>query len=203
MTIIGSVRTVRSVVVGVSVTGPADGGERPVRFDERWIVDTQLAFTTRLAAQVHELAGEVVEIGAHQGRLTVFLANTIYPATLHVVDNWSGVTLPAEVRARDNHAVFEGNVREATRGNVKVWKMGWRDWAVRWDKPVRFAHIDAEHSAAEVADCIGALLPLVVPFGVLAGDDYHMAGVKEGVGKALGRVSWGDSLWWWANLNRE
>jgi len=73
------------------------------------------------------------------------------------------------------------NVREGTSGNVVVYNMGWREFAVDFRLPIRFLHIDATHTADEVSDNIAAILPLAVPGAIFAGDDLHWPEVAEGV----------------------
>jgi hypothetical protein len=168
-----------------------------VRLDEIWIDPAQLRRTADLAASTAHLPGEAVEIGTWQGNSAVVLANAIAPAILHVVDHWKGcLTIPPEQVARDNYGIFLANMAEATAGNFRVWKMGWRDWVKQWDLPIRFLHLDAEHTVEEVSDNIAALLPFAVPGAVFAGDDYDWLTVREGVHQQFAEVQTAGPLWW-------
>jgi hypothetical protein len=178
-----------------------------MRFDEQWISADQLRALTALAAGTNHLPGDVIEVGVWQGWSAIPLANAVWPSVLHAVDNWHGSDDPQAVAdglglspefaaARDNHGIFLGNIAEGTRGNVRVWKMGWRDFAAQWDGPVRFLHIDAEHTAAEVAGTIAALLPYAVPGAIFAGDDYLYPAVAEGVHRHFPGVRTAGALWW-------
>jgi hypothetical protein len=170
-------------------------------FHERWITDSQLLATAGLAASTDDLVGEVIEIGVWQGLSAITIANAVYPATLHAVDHWRGdegdvIGTPPELLSRDNYGIFLANVAEGTKGNVKVWKMGWREFAAQWDQPIRFLHLDASHGAGEVAGNIEALLPWAVPGAIFCGDDYGRGGVTEGVHRHFEAVDSREALWW-------
>lgn len=186
-------------------------------YDERWISDDQLIKTAELAASTNNLSGEVIEIGVHQGLSAIRIANVIHPGVLHAVDHWdwqqvldaddrydpgdhagslARIQLSQETVSRDNYQVFQENVAEETLGNVKTWKMGWREFAAQWTLPVRFLHIDALHTADEVADNIKAFLPYAVEGAVFCGDDYTHPPVAEGVKWCFDATSDG-SLWWY------
>jgi hypothetical protein len=178
-----------------------------VRFDERWISDEQLALTAELAAQTAGLPGEVIEIGTWQGLSAIPIANAVHPAVLHVVDHWLGdepealATVggisPEFAAARDNYGIFLANVAEGTAGNVKVHKMGWREFAADWAEPVRFLHLDASHSRKELSDSIAALLPFAVPGAVFAGDDWnHPPDTQAAVREHFTDVNARFNMWW-------
>ncbi len=161
--------------------------------------DCQTAELAALAASTSHLHGEVVEIGTWEGWSAIPIAHAIMPASLHVVDHWQGdgAAIPPELVARDNYGTFMANVAEAGV-NVVVHKMGWREWASAWDKPIRFLHLDGDHKTGEVADNIEFVLPFMVPGGILAGDDWDWPTVEAGILRHLPRpqnIMW-DKLWW-------
>jgi hypothetical protein len=186
-----------------------------MRFDERMIREDQVTAVARLAAETNSLPGDAIEVGVWQGRSAIPIANAVYPGILHAVDNWlgseddpeavaAGVTLvqasgvTPEQLARDNHGIFLQNLEEGTRGNVRVHGMNWREFAAQWEGPVRFLHIDATHTATEVADNIAAFLPYAVPGAVFAGDDYSddFPGVIEGVHRHFPHARRGPGVLW-------
>jgi Methyltransferase domain len=179
-----------------------------VRFDEIWTLDAQLVLLGALAQSTTLLDGSVIEIGTWQGRSAIPIANAIAPAVLHVVDHWlgdepeavaAGRGIRPELVERDNYGIFLDNIAEATAGNVRVWKMGWREFAAQWTEPIRFLHLDATHTADEVSENIAALLPLFVPGGIFAGDDYDWPGVQEGVYRQFTREQVNvqfNKMWW-------
>jgi Methyltransferase domain len=171
-----------------------------VRFDEEWMSQGQLDVLGALAQSTSYLDGAVIEIGTWQGRSAVPIANAVRPDLLHVVDHWEGDQhIAPELSARDNFGIFLANMEEGTEGNFRVWKMGWREFARRWDKPIRFLHLDAAHTTEEVADNIAALLPHAVPGAIFAGDDWNWptvaAGVRQHFGSEHIAVKF-DKLWW-------
>jgi len=170
-------------------------------FTEEWFgPESQEALAT-LARSTEGLDGDVVEVGCWEGRSTVALANAVYPATVHAVDTWQGS--PDEVSAdlaaeRDVYATFVENVAELTKGNVIAHRMGWREFFDGRTDPIRFLHIDAEHTFREVYDNIAAALPLMVPGGVMCGDDVHHPPVTRAVVRHFPLAQASASLWWWA-----
>lgn len=186
-------------------------------FHERWIADEQLRATAALAASTNGLPGEVIEIGVHQGLSAIPIANAVYPEMLYAVDHWdwqkvldgderydpadhagslAKIQLDPETFSRDNYGIFLDNLREGTKGNVRIWKMDWREFAKQWTRPIRFLHLDAGHTTAEVSDNISALLPLAVPGAVFCGDDIGHPLVAEGVWRHFREVRVGPfSLW--------
>jgi hypothetical protein len=173
-----------------------------MRFDEFWIGPAQLALTAALARSTTDLPGEVVEIGTWQGLSAIPIAHAVAPATLHVVDHWLGDGAaavgidPAKVE-RDNYGIFLANLQDARAGNVEVHKMDWREFAKEWDRPVRFLHLDATHSADEVSDNIAALLPFAADGTVFCGDDYGFPEVREGIDRQFTDVSSSEGKLWW------
>jgi hypothetical protein len=174
-----------------------------VRFDEAWYSEAQAAEIAALAASTSSLPGECVEIGAWQGRSTTGITRAIAPATLHVVDHWQGdestrAASPGS-EARDNYGIFMENMAEATAGNFMVWRVDWHDFVKVWEYPVRFLHLDADHSVEAVSDCLRAMLPFAVPGAIFAGDDWPWPSVRAGVLEVFpeSSVRQGvDALWW-------
>jgi hypothetical protein len=168
-----------------------------VRFDETWIHPGQLAVTAALAASTAGLSGEVVEIGTWQGWSAIPIANAVAPSVLHVVDHWLGDEhIAPELTARDNYSIFLDNMAEGTAGNYQVWKMDWREFAGQWDKPVRFLHLDAAHTADEVSDNLAAIIPHAVPGAIFCGDDFSWPSVQAGVARQFEEINATGSLWW-------
>jgi hypothetical protein len=164
-----------------------------MRFDEVWMSSQQLYALAQLAKSTAGLKGEVIEVGVWQGLSTIELMHAIYPDNLHAVDHWLGDSntdgqgITREwAESRDNYSIFLANMWEATRGNVIIHKQDWREFWGTWTQPVRFMHIDATHTADEVADNIEAFLPYAVGGAVFCGDDYDWPGVVEGVQRQFG-----------------
>jgi Methyltransferase domain len=179
-----------------------------VRFDEEWMGQEQLGALAALSQSTGYLDGEVVEIGTWQGRSAVPIANAIAPAVLHVVDHWlgdsaeavaAGTAINPELVKRDNYGIFQANIAEGTAGNVRVWRMDWRQFAQEWDQPIRFLHLDATHTTPEVVDNITALLPYGRPGSIFAGDDWNWPTVAAGVRQLFDEADicvQFDKLWW-------
>ena len=80
----------------------------------------------------------------------------------YLMNTKTGADLAAQ---RDVFAEFNQNVTDFCRGNVEVHRMGWREYFAQDRGPIRFLHIDAEHTYREVFDNIEAALPLMVAGG--------------------------------------
>jgi predicted O-methyltransferase YrrM len=171
------------------------------QFTEEWFSPASCAALAALARSTLTLDGRIIEVGCWEGKSTVALANAVAPATVHAVDTWQGS--PGEISSelasqRDVFATFLGNVVALTAGNIETHRMGWREYLADDLSPVRFIHIDAEHTYREVADNVTAVLPLMVPGGVICGDDVHHAPVIDGARAALGGdVQTYSTLWYW------
>lgn len=178
-----------------------------MRFDEQWMGECQTSKLGELAASVAHLeVGEYVEIGVWQGWSAIPIARAIAPSVLHCVDHWQGDasgSIPPELLARNNKEIFLANVAEATAAGavLAVYDMDWRMWLDGFTDRIRFLHLDASHTRDEVADNITAIMPAMVPGGILAGDDWDWPEVRAGIERAIPdlerRVSvlW-DKLWW-------
>ena len=152
-----------------------------MRFDDVWMQPWQLERLAELARDSRG-DGEFIEIGTHQGLSAIPIANAIYPATLHVVDHWKGSTdFKPYMLERDNYVIFMKNILDGTQGNIQVHRQDWRDFALGWESPVRFLHLDAEHTEAEVLCQIGTFRPYMAEGSILAGDDYNWPEVRSSV----------------------
>jgi len=170
-----------------------------VKFDEEWYSPASCKAVQRLVAQTQGLGGRVVEVGCWQGRSTIHIAQGCHPAKVQCVDTWAGS--PGEISSelaagRVVFAEFTENMSELTRGNYEVHRMGWREYFEQDRGPVRFLHIDAEHTYAEVFDNIAAAYPLMVAGGVICGDDVHHPPIVDAVNDYFG-TNWrrDASLW--------
>lgn len=169
-------------------------------FQEAWFSEAACDALTRVARSTNHLIGRVVEVGCWEGRSTVTLAHAVEPEAVCAVDTWNGS--PGEISAdlakqRDVHAAFLENVSRLTAGNVKPYRESWRSFFEREQVPIRFLHIDAEHSYKEVRDNIEAARPLMVPGGVICGDDAHHDPVIDAVTDTLGDYTLDATLWIW------
>ena len=171
-----------------------------MKFDEEWFGEASQQALADLARRTAHLDGAVVEVGCWQGRSTVALARAVHPAIVHAVDTWQGS--PSEISAelaaeRDVYTEFIDNITELTEGNVTPHIMGWREFfETRGPAPIRFLHIDAEHTYTEVFDNIAAALPMMVPGGIMCGDDAHHPPVRRAVLRHFPRAQRVASLWW-------
>jgi len=170
-------------------------------FHEEWFSDASQAVLANLVQAVADVPGVLVEFGSWEGRSTCAMARAAYPRPVLAVDTWEGS--PGEISAklaaqRNVFAQFQANVRQWTRGNVKPYVMGWREFVAFNEFPIALAFIDAEHTYREVFDNITAVLEHIQPGGVICGDDAHHPPVVQAVTECFGSdVHYEASLWIW------
>ena len=169
-------------------------------FHEDWFPGAACENLAALARQVVDLPGRIVEIGSWEGKSTIALANAVRPAEVHAVDTWNGS--PGEPSAalaaqRDVYSTFTDNVTAWTCGNVTPFRMDWRDYFAADQSPCRFVFIDAEHTYEQVKATLDVVVPLMVPGGVICGDDVHHEPVMRAVVERFGPdVPWIANLWY-------
>ena len=156
-------------------------------FTEDWYFPEQIDVLTRLCRQVSPLRGAIVEVGCWEGRSTIELARVAAPAKVIAVDTWRGSPdEPDHSRAWDSDDVFEAFKRNIKQhSNIRYHRIGWREFFETWTKPVRFIHIDAQHTYEEVRDNVLAVLPYMVDGGVICGHDGWHGPVLQGAHDAL------------------
>ena len=114
------------------------------------------------------------------------------------VDTWDGS--PGEpswelAHQRDIHARFLENIASETAGNVVDYRMSWADYFAIDDTPCRFVFIDAEHTYEQVTATLDVVVPLMVPGGIICGDDIHHLPIRHAVVDKFGSVAWTANLW--------
>lgn len=186
---------------------------RNARFHEDWYPPEQLLRLSGLCDSVRALSGAVMEIGCWEGRSTVAMAHACHPETIWAIDTWRGNEdeNPNHVsvqlaRQRDVHRQFAQNIAELTGGNVRAVQQDCHAFLKTWDGPIKLAHIDASHDHGSVRRTLDALLPWIVPGGVLCGGDFLTAcasrldldgGVERAVREALPGFEASSNSWWW------
>jgi beta-1,4-mannosyl-glycoprotein beta-1,4-N-acetylglucosaminyltransferase len=186
---------------------------REAKFHENWYADDQIVRVCDLLAGVRSLSGAVMEIGCWEGKSTVALAHACHPEPLIAIDNWEGSRdeSPAHgsvhlARQRDIHGQFLVNIHLLTKGNVKPVRADCHEFLRSWHGPIKFAHVDASHDYTSVKRTLEALLPWVVPGGLICGDDILTASISRqdldgGVERAVRDVLPGwqqvHNLWLW------
>lgn len=169
-------------------------------FTEDWFSVHACQVLTRLARRTEGLAGDVVEVGCWEGKSTCALANAVHPRIVHAVDTWKGS--PGEISEtlaaqRDVFSTFVENVQAFTKGNVHTFRCDWRDYFKVHPGPIRFLHIDATHTYDEVRANIEAATDLIVPGGIICGDDNHHQPVLDAAFDVLGTIEIESTLWYW------
>jgi beta-1,4-mannosyl-glycoprotein beta-1,4-N-acetylglucosaminyltransferase len=186
---------------------------REAKFHENWYADDQVLRICDLLAGVRSLPGAAIEIGCWEGKSTVALAHACHPEPLIAIDNWEGNLDESPghgsvhlARQRDIYGQFLVNIQLLTKGNVKPVRTDCHEFLRKWHGPIKFAHIDASANYASVKSMLAALLPWMVPGGVLCGDDILTAsigrqdldgGVERAVREMLPKWRQVHNLWLW------
>lgn len=173
------------------------------QFHEDWTSGHHCRFLAAIAQQAPE-HGAVVEIGCWEGRSTVAIANAVYPRDVIAVDHWKGNTEegddhPSVIAANERTVrdVFTHNIACLTASNVHSHCMDWRDWRETCSYPIAFCYLDAAHDEASVRAQIEAILPLMMPGGILCGDDFFAEGVWTAVTDLLPGYETNQRVWAW------
>lgn len=160
-----------------------------IMFHEDWYSNEQVEVLCKLAKEVKNLNGSIIEIGCWEGKSTFNLANAIYPETLICNDTWlgnvaesicSGNKHPTEVilENRDVYRIFRENMDKLTERNYDIVKKDCLEWLNEYDGKVKFCHIDASHDYYSVRKTLELLLPKLVNGGILCGDDFGNANMN-------------------------
>jgi len=173
-------------------------------FHEDWMSGAQSTALSWLARQA-PAGGRCLEIGAWEGASTIAIAHGLAGRAFDVVDTWEGNTdegadHPSVVAAsrRDVYAQFLRNVRAyGLEFDLLPNRMDWRAWVNIYPGPVAFAHLDAAHDAESVTAQLAALLPRLVPGGIICEDDFFAPGVSAPVLEAIPDVQSNGKMWYW------
>ena len=158
------------------------------KFYTAWCGDREKHAIKHGIDNVIDDSGAYIEIGSFEGKSTVFIANQIYPKKLISIDPWSAGS-PGEIvhfDSRNIYDIFKANIAAGTQGNVEVNKMPWEVYFEKNSPGISFLYLDGPHSYENVYESLEILVPLVLPGGVLIGDDYDDHEVKRAVDDFFG-----------------
>lgn len=189
---------------------------RDAMFHENWYSSGQLKELIATYDLVRHLEGAILEIGCWEGRSTVALAKACDPELLVAVDTWEGNTDESPYHAsillakqRDVYGRFLKNIELLTNGNVKPVKEDCHKFLAGFGEPTKFLHLDASHDYESVRRTLQAAVPLIVPGGIICGDDYRTAherradlngGVQKAVKDTFGtKFLTRGNFWYWVN----
>jgi predicted O-methyltransferase YrrM len=146
-------------------------------FHEDWFSTESCDALKALIAEVVDVPGRIIEIGAWEGRSTIALANAAFPRQVDSCDTWrgSGHEISEAIAAeRDVYAQWQANVNEWTAGNVTAHRMDWHEWLPTVADPVAFCFIDADHGEGGFPQDIAVWPDKMLPGGILALHDYDV-----------------------------
>ena len=185
--------------------------------NENWYPDPQLKRLMEISTPTIPLTGSIIEIGCWEGKSAMALAKVFAPETLVCCDTWLGNQAESQftgsthiteeiLKVRDVYAIFLANMDEHTDKNYSVVKEDCLVWLQTYKEPIKFVHVDASHEYGSVKKTINLLKPLIVPGGMICGDDFINAGLDNvvlagGVARAvletLPGVKTDGNLWYW------
>jgi len=186
-------------------------------FNENWYPDSQCSSLIQLVKCVSELKGNVIEIGCWEGKSTINIANACHPSTLICNDTWLGNIGESKIigyphiteiilKNRDVFSIFINNMENNTQKNYKIVREDCLTWLKNFIEPIKFIHIDASHDYFSVSETIKLVLPNMVKYGIICGDDFinaniHREDLNGGVEKAVRELLPGfkneGNLWYW------
>jgi predicted O-methyltransferase YrrM len=160
-----------------------------------WMTDEELSWLTQQAQRSMLTA----EVGVWKGRSTAALLNggtQVWASDLwvpYVTDDASDL-VALELKRRGGDAVmqeFLSTFRSHLGAQLRVFRADSKTLAneiKRIGQQFDFVFIDGDHSAQMVQRDIYALWPVLRQGGVLAGHDFHMPSVQQGVMACLREV---------------
>lgn len=157
-------------------------------FTSAWIPEPTLARLSDLVAEREHLDGSVIEFGAWEGRSTVAIASGT-SGVVYAVDHWRGnpgdIHTEPVARTEDIYSRFLDNIEGID--NIRPVVMDTHEFMTAWTDPIKFLHIDADHTYEAVREQIEWAKRLMVPGGVMCGDDYssNWPGVVQAVNETL------------------
>lgn len=161
-------------------------------FYTSWCTDHEKAALEHALGEVTNKKSRYYEIGSFEGRSTVFIANLIAPKQLISIDpfaphlNHEGEL--AQYKSRNIEKIFHHNIKVGTNNNVEANKMTWEDYfAANPKHKISFLYLDGPHTYENVTESLNALVPRMVKGGVMMGDDYDDASVKQAVDDFFGQ----------------
>jgi hypothetical protein len=145
--------------------------------------------------------GAGAEIGVWKGDFSARILEVVRPSRLHLIDPWQAIPAEAYKGARYGGKLTDGQAemdelhdavlrrfeRERRAGVVDVHRLPSVDAAARLpDGELDFVYIDGNHRYEFVKADLEAYAPKLRPGGLLAGDDYGVAGWwEDGVTRAV------------------
>lgn len=187
--------------------------DRDLAFHEQWFPEGKKSRLREVFELVPDITGDLVEIGAWEGRSTILTAQSFPTSSLYVVDHWKGA--PADPRSKTAKLAKKRNVFGDFMENIEaagvaerivVRRGDWREQFAGWNRPIRFLFLDAGHTYTEVADNLREALRWMAPGAVIAGDDFEQwTDVRDAVFDVLGQVGnrkgpeKAGEIWWWVN----
>src|SRR6478736_3325569 len=180
----------------------------------QWMTPGEVEYVCELVKQAPP-EGDILELGAWEGYLTIHLANTIHPRDLHVIDHWQGQLDEGDehpsvldAQSRDVYAMFQVVVDTHTKRNVRPHPGGIEEMLRVLFFEIAFCWIDSGHTYATTKAHIEAVKPLLVPGAILCGHDFVTAhagradlggGVERAVRETLPGFTQFGNIWVWRN----
>lgn len=143
--------------------------------------------------------GKIIEIGSFLGRSTHYLATALYNANktgvkIYSVDTFEGSSEHANLKLpKDFSSIFKENLEFFIEKGMVIPCQGRSDDTKILEKfeeaTIDFIMIDGAHEYEPVMNDIINWWPKLHPNGVMFGDDYGLASVKEAVKKSLPKMN--------------
>lgn len=139
--------------------------------------------------------GLVVELGCWEGESSAFIAKLLPDRTLICIDWFKGNLSEDEdhptVRAlalRDIREAFQSNMRSAGAGNYLLIEdecLGVLKDIEAEGEVIAFAYVDASHDFKSVKAQLEQLDKMLLPNGIVCGDDYQWPSVSQAVSQVF------------------
>jgi predicted O-methyltransferase YrrM len=176
-----------------------------LNFTMHTATEEHLKLLQELYIKVKDKHGSVVEFGSFEGRSSISLCEVAFPEVLHCVDTWQG-GVDGFGNSPVSYINFLHNMEEADCIYIEH-KMDMFEYIkFQHEESCKFIYLDASHDYESVKLGIEKCLPLLIPGGILCGDDYLTANkdrldLHGGVQRAVDEIFKGvfnlkNNMWW-------
>ena len=131
-------------------------------------------------------ANRALEIGAYEGQASVWMLENMLTddGVLMCIDTWAGGEDHANVSFAEVEERFDRNVKQAKRGNQKVYKIKAKSFnglatCITGDQRFDFIYVDGSHIARDVLTDACMAWPLLDRGGFMVFDDYAWGNSRD------------------------
>ncbi len=176
-----------------------------LNFSMHTATEEHLKLLQELFLKVKNKTGNIIEFGSFEGKSSISLCEVAFPELLHCVDTWEG-GIDGFGNSPVAYINFLHNMEESDCIYMEH-KMDMFEYIkFQHKESCKFIYLDASHDYESVKRGIEECMTLLIPGGILCGDDFlnankYRVDLHGGVEKAVEDVFHGEyfvdgQMWW-------